>query len=85
MRATDDTVTPEAVARQEAARDEAKLKRVRLWVGVGGAVLCGLAFLVGLVRDNNVMVFGAFLGGLVAGNVVPLSEVAKFIPTRGGS
>jgi hypothetical protein len=69
----------------EAAAHEAKMKRVRLWVGIGGAVLCGLAFLVGLWRDNNIMVLGSFIGGLVAGNVIPFSEVKSLIPGRGGS
>ena len=85
MRETDDRVSPEAIARMEAAAHEAKVKRFRFYAGMVGAALCVLAFIVGLARDDNVMVLGSFLGIMVAGNVIPFSEVAKFIPTRGGS
>lgn len=84
-RAEDGPLPPEALARLEAERHEAKLRRLRLYVGIAGAALCGLAFLVALYRDNNLVLIGSFLGIMVAGNVIPFSEVKSLIPTRGGS
>lgn len=55
-------------------------KRIRLWAGGAGAALCSLAFVVGMIRDQHHVMFGAFLGIMVAGNVIPFSEVKNLSP-----
>ena len=75
MRATDtDTgVHPAAKAREHS-------RRLRFWAGCAGAALCVIAFLVALARDNTTVLLGSFLGIMVAGNVIPFSEVKSLIP-----
>jgi len=75
-RESDTGTHPAAVERKAQAR-------LRLYVGIGAATLCGVAFLVALWRDNNIMLVGSFLGIMVAGNVIPFSEVKSLIPTWG--
>lgn len=55
-------------------------KRMRLIAGGVFGALCAIAFLAGLWRDQPVVMAGAFLGGMVAGNVIPYSEIKNLIP-----
>jgi hypothetical protein len=55
-------------------------KRQRMIFGTLFGGLCAVAFLVGLWRDQPIVMAGAFLGGMVAGNVIPYSEVRHLIP-----
>lgn len=66
---------------------EDRQKRIRLWVGCVFAGLCGVAMIVGMVRDQPSVIAGAFLGGLVAGNVIPYSALKDLTPwgKEGGS
>lgn len=73
MRDTDTNTHPAAVARDHS-------RRLRFWAGCAGAALCVLAFLVALARDNTTVMLGAFLGIMVAGNVIPFSEVKSLLP-----
>lgn len=55
-------------------------KRMRLWAGGIGAVLCTAGFVAGLVRDQPAVMLGAFLGVMFAGNVLPYSEIKHLLP-----
>jgi hypothetical protein len=55
-------------------------KRTRLIAGAVFGGLCVLAFLAGMWRDQPVVMAGSFLGGMVAGNVIPYSEIKHLIP-----
>jgi hypothetical protein len=87
IRSDDDDVHPQAVAREEAAIDDARSKRLRAWAGGMGVVLCAVAFLTALWRDNTLVLSGSFVGVLVAGNVVPYTVIRDVIVLRfrGGS
>lgn len=65
--------------------DETRHKRIRLWVGLTFAGLCAVAMVVGMVRDQPTVMAGAFVGGLVAGNVIPYSALKEIVPWGGGS
>jgi hypothetical protein len=82
IRADDDDVHPQAVAREEAAIDDARSKRLRAWAGALGAVLCAGSFVVALYRDNTLVLAGSFLGVMVAGNVVPYTVIRDVIVLR---
>lgn len=79
IRAGDTEIHPEAVLREEAAVEVARHRRLRFWTGLVGALLCGLAFVVALWRDNTYVLLGSFLGGMVAGNRIPFSEITGVI------
>lgn len=55
-------------------------KRMRLWAGGIGALLCMAGFVAGLVRDQPWVMGGAFIGIMVAGNVIPYSEIKHLLP-----
>lgn len=55
-------------------------KRMRLWAGGIGAVLCTAAFIAGLIRDQPAVMLGSFLGVMLAGNVLPYSEIKHLLP-----
>lgn len=59
---------------------EHQTKRMRLWFGCIFGALAAVAFLAGLVRDQPTVMAGAFLAGMVAGNVIPYSEIRHLIP-----
>lgn len=79
IRGTDSEVHPKAVEREQAALEEARTKRLRFWTGLGFAGLCGIAFVVALWRDNTYVLAGAFFGGLIAGNVIPFTQVQNVV------
>jgi hypothetical protein len=59
---------------------EERQKRIRLYVGMTFAALAAVVLVVGLVRDQPwVMAFG-FVGGLVAGNVIPYQALKDLLP-----
>jgi uncharacterized membrane protein YiaA len=60
------------------AGDEAKpLRAAGGWAGIAMGVL---AFVVGLWRDNDPVMIGAFLAVMVASNVLPFDAVRKLVP-----
>jgi hypothetical protein len=88
IRADDDDVHPQAVIREETAIEDANTKRLRFLGGLVGIILASAVCGVALWRDNTLLVAGAFLGVLVAGNVIPYSVVRDIIVFRfrgGGS
>jgi hypothetical protein len=88
IRSGDDDVHPQAVIREEEAIEGARTKRLRAWAGGVGVVLCAIAFLTALWRDNTFVLGGSFLGVMVAGNVVPYTVIRDVIVLRlrgGGS
>lgn len=60
--------------------NDERQKRIRLYVGVAFAALCAVAMIVGMVRDQPSVMAGAFVGGLVAGNVIPYSALKEVVP-----
>jgi hypothetical protein len=88
IRADDEDLHPQAIIREEDALEDARAKRLRAWAGALGAVLCAVAFLTALWRDNTFVLGGSFLGVMVAGNVVPYTVIRDVIVLRfrgGGS
>ena len=79
IRANDQEVHPAAVAREKATVEEARIKRLRFGVGLVFAVLCAGAFVVALWRDNTYVLAGSFLGGLIAGNVIPYTIMKDIV------
>lgn len=55
----------------------------RIWTGWLGLALATVAFVVGLWRDSNVLVLGAFLAAMVAGNRLPFAAVRDLLPRFG--
>ena len=79
IRESDVEIHPAAVAREEAAVEDARVKRLRFGVGLLFAVLCAGAFVVALWRDNTYVLAGSFLGGLIAGNVIPYTIMRDLV------
>lgn len=79
MRGTDAEVHPAAIEREQKAIEDKRVKRLRFWTGLGFAALCGVAFVVALWRDNTYVLAGSFIGGLIAGNVIPYTFVKETV------
>lgn len=77
---TDETQTTQVLRRRVS---DAESKQ-RIWTGWLGLALATVAFCVGLWRDSNVLVLGAFLAAMVAGNRLPFSAVRDLLPRFGG-
>ena len=82
LRADDETVHPEAIAREQAAIEDARSKRLRFGAGLLGVLLASAAFVGALLRDNTLVLAGSFLGVLVAGNVIPYTVVRDVLIVR---
>jgi hypothetical protein len=59
---------------------EAQQKRLRFWAGLVFGALAAVAMVVGMWRDQPVVMVGGFLGGMVAGNVIPFADIKSVIP-----
>lgn len=59
---------------------EAQTRRMRLWFGVLFGGLAAVAMVVGMWRDQPSVMAGAFLAGMIAGNVIPYSEIKHLLP-----
>lgn len=82
IRSGDTEVHPAAIEREAEAVEDARQKRLRFYAGALGVTLCAVAFLVALWRDQHIVLAGAFVGGLVAGNVIPHTMVRDVIMLR---
>jgi hypothetical protein len=55
-------------------------KRGRMTFGTLFGLLAAVGFVAGLIRDQPTVMLGAFLAGMVAGNVIPYSEIKNLLP-----
>jgi hypothetical protein len=84
FRADDQVVHPEAIAREQAALEEARSKYLRWiggWVGVGLGVAGFVGGMLMIVFERGPVLYGiavqlgSFFGAMVASNVVPYSKL----------
>lgn len=63
---------------------EADEKKARLTFGTLFGILAAIAMVVGMWRDQPSVMAGAFLAGMIAGNVIPYSEIKHLVPWGNG-